>query len=75
MYNSTACKVMESIYIQPSAWMPGPMSNNRINKASNQNTIEDVSIKVATFSKGSRDQGGSSGGKNKLEEPLGILVL
>ena len=75
MNNSTACKVMESIDIQPSAWMPGPMSNNRINKASNQDTVENIGIKVAAFSKGSRNQGGSSGCKDKLEEPLRILVL
>ena len=75
MNNCTACKVMETIDIYPSTWMPRPMSNNRINKTSNQNTVEDVGIKVAAFSKGSRNQGGSSGCKDKLEEPLGIFIL
>ena len=75
MNNCTACKVMETIDIQPSTWMPSPMSNNRIDETSNQDTIKNVGIKVTAFSQGSRHQGCSSGCKDKLEEPLGIFVL
>ncbi len=74
MNDCTTRKVMKPIDVEPSFRMPGPVGNDGINKASNHDTVNDVGDEIAPLSQGPRDEGGCSGSKNELEEPLGELV-
>ena len=74
MDDCATSEVMKSIDIEPSLWMPSPMSNDWIDKPSDHDTVDDVSNEIATFRQRSRNKGGRSRREDKLEKPFGKLM-
>ncbi len=75
MHNSAASKVMEPIDPEPADGVPGPVSNYWVDESSDHDRVDNVGHKVAPLSQWTRHQRGRSGGKHKVEEPLGQLVV
>ena len=51
------------------------MSDDRVDEAGDEETVDEISGEGASFGDGARDDGGGGGGEDELEEPLGPLVL
>lgn len=65
---------MIPIHGQPPTWGPNPVAKDRVHKASDESSYDQVGHRLHTLCDCSGNDGTSDGAKNKLEDPKGELL-